>query len=156
MADLRALATSLGHTGVATVLNSGNLVLVSSRRPATVERELAAAIVERFGFRVDVTVRTRSELAAALAANPFPDGDPSQVTVAFLTGPTPTGADERLAAAATRDEPYVIGEREVYVHYGHGIADSVLATRFSDLVGVSATVRNVRTLAKVLAVAGAA
>ncbi|MCW2810833.1 MAG: hypothetical protein JWP61_1291 [Friedmanniella sp.] len=156
MADLRALASGLGYTGVATSLNSGNLVLVSSHRPATVERELAHAIAERFGFSVDVTVRTLAELRAALAANPFPDGDPSQVTVAFLTGAPHADVATRIAEAAAQDEPYVVGEREIYVHYGHGLGRSDLAARFSPLIGVSATVRNVRTVAKVVALAEAA
>jgi hypothetical protein len=37
------------------------------------------------------------------------------------------------------------------VNYSHGLGRSKLAEKFSDIVGVSSTVRNIRTLEKVLA-----
>ena len=151
MAGLRQLATDLGCTGVTTHLNSGNLVLTTDRSAAALRDELERGIEQTFGLHADVVVRTAEELAAVLAANPFPDGDPSQVTIAFLSGPPAADAPDRLAALATADEPFLVAGREVYVHYGHGQADSVLAAKFAALLGVTATVRNLRTVTKLVA-----
>ena len=150
MPALRELAGRLGYTDVATHINSGNLVLTTDRSAATVQRELEQGIEETCGLHADVVVRTAAELAAVLAANPFPDGDPSQVTVAFLAGPPAADAADRVRALATEDEPFLFTEQEVYVHYGHGQADSRLAAKFAGLLGVSATVRNLRTVTKLV------
>jgi len=151
MAELRELAESLGHTDVATHLNSGNLLLSTAEDAGTLRQRLEQGIEERFGLHADVVVRSVAELAAALAANPFPDGDPSRVTIAFLAGPAPVGTAERLAVHASEDEPVVVGGREVYVEYGHGQADSRLAAAFVRALGVPATVRNLRTVTALVA-----
>jgi uncharacterized protein (DUF1697 family) len=150
MPELRALASELGYADVASHLNSGNLIFSTAKKAATVERELSAAIAETFGHPVDVTVRTADELQRVLADNPYPDGDPSQVTVAFLTGPVKAQAQERVAARAVPGERFTFGEREIYVDYANGIGNSKLAATFSAVVGVSATVRNVRTVVKLV------
>lgn len=84
MPELRALAEDLGYEGVATYLQSGNLVLTSAKQASTIQRELRAGLQERFGLTLDVIVRNGKQLQQVLAGNPFGDGDPSQVTVAFL------------------------------------------------------------------------
>lgn len=151
MSRLRELATGLGYDDVATLQSSGNLILTTDRSARQVERELSTALADEYGVRVDVAVRSADELRALLAANPYPEGSPSQVTVAFLTGPPSAGAAEKLRATATANEPFTIAAREVWVHYGDGQARSKLAARFSDVVGVSATVRTVGTLGRVVA-----
>ena len=150
MPQLTAMAEELGYVGVRTYINSGNLILDSAKKPATIERELAAAIEATFSHHVDVAVRTPDQLAKILAANPYPDGHPSQVTVAFLTAPPPPGARDNVAAVATEAEPFTFAGQEVYVHYSAGIGKSKLAEKFSTVVGVSATVRNLNTLAKLV------
>ena len=47
MPALRELATELGYTDVATYINSGNLIFDSTKKAATLEREIAAAIKPR-------------------------------------------------------------------------------------------------------------
>jgi uncharacterized protein (DUF1697 family) len=150
MPRLRELAEGLGYTDVVTYINSGNLILTATDPAATIEERLHRAIADELGLKVDVAVRTPARLATIVAENPFPDGDPSQVTVAFLTRAAPAEAKRKVAARATEDEPYVFSGQEVYVHYKQGIGRSKLSAKFSDLVGVSATVRNLRTVTKVL------
>jgi len=154
MPALRDALDAGGFPGAKTYLNSGNVVLSSARRATTVERELAALIRETFGLDLDLTVRTLSQLRAVLADNPFPDGNPSQVTVAFLSSEPGPAAPDRVQTLATEHEPFVFTGREVYVHYGKGLGQSSLARRFSAAVGVSATVRTIRTVEKVVELAG--
>ncbi len=148
MPQLRATVEELGFAGVRTYINSGNVVLTSDRPAEEIESRIAEAIEATFSHRVDVVVRSAAQLDQVLAANPFPDGNPSQVTVAFLAGAPGPEADQRLAAVAVAGEPYVMGDREIYVNYTHGIGESRLTAGFSAAIGVSATVRNLRTVTR--------
>jgi len=150
MPALRQMTERLGYDRVSTYINSGNLIFDSDRDPADLEREISGAIHSEFGLAVDVCVRSAGQLATVLAANPYPDGDPARVTVAFLTRPAPAAARERVAALASDHEPFTFAGSEVYVHYTRGQASSKLAERFSATVGVSSTVRNLRTVAKLV------
>jgi uncharacterized protein (DUF1697 family) len=151
MPALRAMAEDLGYTDVATYINSGNLILSSAKKPATLEREISNAIKDTFGSRIDVVVRTPAQLKKILAENPYPDGNPSQVTVAFLAEAPAADAEDKVAAVAKDYEPFAFAGQQVYVNYSQGIGKSKLAERFSAIIGASSTVRNIRTIEKVLA-----
>ena len=155
MPALRTMAEDLGYTEVATFINSGNLIVSSPKKAATVEHEISKAIKDTFGRSIDVTIRTPAQLKKVLAENPYPDGNPSQVTVAFLTKAPAKDAKERVAAVAKGHEPFAFAGQEVYVNYSQGIGKSKLAEKFSDIIGVSSTVRNIRTVERVLALSGA-
>lgn len=154
MPELRKMAEGLGYSDVATYINSGNLILTTTKKAAVVERELAKAIRETFGFNIDVTVRTDAQLAKVLADNPYPDGNPSQVTVAFLMKAPDAQARQRVVSLAAEHEPLTFAGREVYVNYSHGLGTSKLAVKFSSAVGVSSTVRTIRTVAKLVEMCG--
>ncbi|GAB7038623.1 MULTISPECIES: DUF1697 domain-containing protein [Catenuloplanes] len=149
MADLRALLTGLGYRDVATLLQSGNVVLGSEQSRAELRATVEAAIEERFGFPVDVIVRDRAELAAVHALNPLGDvaHDGSRYAVTFLHEPftftldgVDQGADRFLAAG-----------RELYVWCPHGLSDSPVMTALSKIKnGPPATVRNWNTVGKLL------
>ena len=142
MPELRAMAEDLGFTDVATYINSGNLIVSSPKKAASVEREISQGIKNTFGRPIDVTVRTPAQLKKILADNPYPDGNPSQVTVAFLMKAPAKYAKDKVAAVAADYEPFTFAGQQVYVNYSHGIGKSKLAEKFSDIIGVSSTVRN--------------
>jgi uncharacterized protein (DUF1697 family) len=154
MPALRSMAEDLGYTDAATFINSGNLIVGSPKKAATVEQEISKAIKDTFGRSIDVTVRTPAQLKKVLAENPYPDGNPSQVTVAFLTKAPAKDAKDRVAAVAKNHEPFAFARQEVYVNYSQGIGKSKLAEKFSDIIGVSSTVRNIRTVERVLTLCG--
>jgi uncharacterized protein (DUF1697 family) len=147
MAELREVALGLGHGRVATYINSGNLLLDSGQGEAVVAAELSEALRSRFGFAVDVVVRPAHELRQVLAENPYPDGDPKQVTVAFLVAPPAAGAEARMTELASGGERFTLGERHVFVDFAGGLARSRLAAQLGKALGVAATTRNVRTVA---------
>jgi uncharacterized protein (DUF1697 family) len=151
MPALRAMAEDLGYTGVATYINSGNLIITSAKTAATLEREISSAIKDAFGRPIDVAVRTTAQLKKILAENPYPEGNPSQVTVAFLMKTPDATAEDKVAAVAKDYEPFTFAGEQVYVNYSQGMGNSKLAEKFSAIIGVSSTVRNIRTVEKVLA-----
>ena len=141
MAGLAELGRGLGYDDVWTWLNSGNLVLTTDDPAGEVERAVAAALQHEHDRTIDVTVRSAAQLATLVEQNPFPDGSPSRVTIAFLTGPAPAGLEERVAAVATDAEPFVIGGREVWVHYGDGHRPTAAWPRASPRSSASARPR---------------
>jgi uncharacterized protein (DUF1697 family) len=150
MPKLRDLADRLGYDEVSTYINSGNLLFSTSgssagARDRVIAETLADGIETDFGIRIDVAVRTLDQLRQAVDANPYPDGDPKQTTIAFLMGAASADATHKVAALATDVERVTFGDREIYVDYGGGLAKSKLAVTFSKVIGVSATVRNIRT-----------
>lgn len=147
-ADLKALATDLGHSDVATYINSGNVICQSALSAEAVECGFEAALAERFGFDVDVVARTGDELAAVVAADPYPHGDPKQVQVGFTKAAIDPDAADRIAALATPQERFTLAEREVYVDFAGGLARSRLATGLAKAVGQTTTARNIRTVGK--------
>ena len=73
MTDLQEIMTSLGHTEVATYIQSGNVVF-SSPETDTIRlaENLEAALVERLGVRPAVVVLSREQLEQVIADNPYP------------------------------------------------------------------------------------
>lgn len=154
MPELKALATELGHQDVSTYIASGNLILTTDRKPDDVVGELDQVIAERYGFDVDSVIRSAAELQAVLAANPYPDGDPKQVTVGFARHPIDPAAAERMTRLAAPDERFWINGREVYVDFAGGLASSKLAAQLGTAVGQTATGRNIRTVRKLTELTG--
>jgi uncharacterized protein (DUF1697 family) len=74
MAALRAACEDAGLSDVATVGNTGNIVF-RSNKGADAARRLVQDIVTGFGLgpAQEVFVRTPGDMAAVIAANPFPD-----------------------------------------------------------------------------------
>src|SRR5579862_9585990 len=91
MAELREVVSSLGHTGVTTYIQSGNVLFSTEETDnAKLAAALEAEIEERFGLWSSVVVLSRDELAQVVAANPYPDEpDPRLVHVVFLNGELP-------------------------------------------------------------------
>ena len=94
------------------------------------------------GKPVPVIVRTGQEMAAVLAANPFPQAPRNTTVAIFLQEPPPGDAVERALGRST--ERLALGVREIYVAYGERMGDSRL--RFRGLQ--AGTARNMNTIAK--------
>jgi len=154
MADLRALLTDAGYGEVQTYVQSGNVVVESTAKPAELEREAAALISERFGFDVPVVVRTARQLAAVVKRNPLGDvaTEPKRYQVSFLSGKPPADVVRAMQEAAVGEERVVCHGREIYAWHPDGVARSKLWNALAGKgLGVTATARNwttVRTLAE--------
>src|SRR3954463_2751293 len=67
MSDLRDLVGSLGHSDVVTYIQSGNLLLTSTRKDrAKIAAEICDGITASFGLAVTAILRTPQELRASL------------------------------------------------------------------------------------------
>ena len=157
MAELRELLEASGATDVATYVQSGNVALSSRKAPATLERELTAAVSERFGFAIDILVRTQAEFAAVAADDPF-DGaasDPTKHLILFSREPLDVDQIARAAPRDLGDERWAVRGRELHLWLPGGAGRSRLATALSDRrLKIVATGRNRRTVEKLLRLLG--
>jgi uncharacterized protein (DUF1697 family) len=152
MAGLRTVFADLGYRQVQTYIQSGNVLfeedsgdedqLIAAIRPA-----LSAA----FGWDIPVLLRTRPELDAVLAGNPFRDrqDDPTKLLVTFLSvEPAPDQAARLQPPPGETGELALIG-REVYLHMPDGYGRSKLSNAYlAKVLGVAATTRNWKSVAK--------
>ena len=73
MADLRQLTEALGHTEVATYIQSGNVIFTSPDTDCgALADALEQAIARSLAVRPAVVVLSRADLAQVIADNPFP------------------------------------------------------------------------------------
>jgi uncharacterized protein (DUF1697 family) len=156
MADLRAIAGSLGYVDATTFIQSGNLVFgtPASMDPYDAEsaaQALRSAIAARLGLEVDVMVRDRADLLRILAAVPYPHAVPARVLIVFLAdAPTPEACAALEEAAAWPEEVRIVG-REAFLHLPDGIGRSVLAPLVERRLRVRGTGRNLATTRALLA-----
>ncbi|HEX5028231.1 MAG TPA: DUF1697 domain-containing protein [Gaiellaceae bacterium] len=155
MPILREALTEVGFEEVATYVQSGNVVVTTSRAPAAVAKAVAAAIDERFGLDVGVAVRTRAELAKIVERDPLGSvaDDPKRYQVTFLDSPLERAALEKLEAAAVGGERVEAVGREIYTWYPGGMGRSKLARLVSGKALGNATSRNWSTVTALLALA---
>jgi uncharacterized protein (DUF1697 family) len=156
MPDLREALSDAGFGDVKTYVQSGNVVLTSRAAPRTVARKCEQAIAERFGFDVDVVVRTRDELARVVKRNPLAKvaENPKRYQVSFLAEEPDRSVVDVLAAAAVESERFELIGREIYAWHPEGIGRSKLWTLLAGpRLGVTATARNWTTVTTLLELA---
>jgi uncharacterized protein (DUF1697 family) len=146
MAALRETAEALGLRNVRTYVASGNLVFESEKAAGTLEALLEKAIAHRFGFAVDVVVRSAAQLSALVAANPLMrECDKQPAFVHMSVGKrAPTEADvAALAAKAGSNECVMSAGGAIWIWFGDGAGQSKIGTGKSTGVW---TARNWRTI----------
>lgn len=157
MKELRERLEEAGYREVSTLLQSGNVVLAADDDPASLEAALAPRLRDWFGFEIPVVARSRDELAAVVAADPFAGRslDPKLYQVSFLSHSPDPGPLAALEAAVVAPEELVAAGREIYTWHPNGIARSALAKQISaKKLGVEVTARNWRTVTTLLELAG--
>jgi uncharacterized protein (DUF1697 family) len=157
MPELRALLTDAGFEDVQTYVQSGNVVVTSGLSADRLGAQCEKLIAERFGFDVDVIVRTAAELADVVARNPLADvaTDPRRYQVSFLQDEPDPAAVEQIAAFKAESERLVAIGRELYAWHPDGIGRSKLWNKLAGSgLGVRSTARNWATVTTLLDMAG--
>ncbi|MBI2567368.1 MAG: DUF1697 domain-containing protein [Candidatus Schekmanbacteria bacterium] len=156
MAELRALLSRLGYTGVGTLLNSGNAVFrAGGGTPAEHAADISAALVSELKVAAPVVVKSAGELAAIISECPIksaPSGY-SQFLVAFVQEPTALVTLAPIEPLVVPPERFVIGSQAAYLWCATGIRESKAAAALLGKAGKSATTRNWSTVLKLRALA---
>jgi uncharacterized protein (DUF1697 family) len=164
MADLRDVAAALGHTEVATYIQSGNMLFTSTDTDVTsLADALEAEIADRLGVRPAVIVLSGPELARVIEDNPFPaETNPKSLHAVFRREEVDSAgiavvadAAERARESGSRDEATVVG-RTLFLRTPDGLGRSELAARLArSSVQSAGTARNWATVTKLMAMLGA-
>ena len=97
MAELRSKLADEGYSGVATFLQSGNVIVsTESDRPDEVAGTMERLLSDEFDVNVPCVVRTSNQVRGVLERNPLREvvSDPSRYLVNFLSDkPDPEVAD---------------------------------------------------------------
>jgi len=147
MDDLVALCTAAGFREVRTYIASGNVVFSSRASEKTIKAALAEQLAAHLGKPVGVLVRTAAELQAVLAANPFPLVPANRTVAIFLDAAPPADTLSRVSGLGA--EEIRLGKREIYVHYGAGMAVSKLKIAAAQ----AGTALNMNTVARLAVMA---
>ena len=145
MKELAALCERLGFTDVRTYIQSGNVIFASGFSEDAVRSRLEKSLFLKMGKKIEVMVRTPTELRFILSHNPFPNKEPAKVAVAFLREPPPKDLMKHVFPPG--GEQVKRGKREIYIYYPDGMGRSKLKL---PLAGVAATIRNINTIAKLV------
>jgi uncharacterized protein (DUF1697 family) len=165
MADLRQVAESLGHTEVATYIQSGNLVFTNTGdNTVALAHALEQEIARSLAVRPAVVVLSRADLAQVIADNPFPgESNPKALHAVFhrepITGETIAAvadAEQKAQAKGSRDEAAVVG-CTLFMRTPDGLGRSELAAQLARSVTKTAgTARNWATVNRLLEMLGPA
>jgi uncharacterized protein (DUF1697 family) len=149
MSDLKAICVDAGFDDVETYIASGNVVFESRSSAAKVKSELERRLKAHAGKPIKVLVRSASEAAAILKANPFPDAEAKHTYAVFLD--EPPARDALAHVTGRKDEQVLVGKKEFYVLYRSGMGRSKLKIPAAK----DGTARNMNTVAKLVEMASA-
>ena len=156
MAGLRTLLEAAGYGDVRTYIASGNVLLDGPSGRTELGSELETLVADAFGVTTTAILRKPGELAQIVDGHPF-GADTSETHVAFLSGRPAKAAVARLEGAAATPEQAVLSGADLYLRLPRGVHGAGLsAARVESLLGVQATLRNWRTVAKLAQLAAEA
>jgi uncharacterized protein (DUF1697 family) len=142
MSELKAMCEACDFDQVKTYIASGNVIFRSALPETRVKAQLEAKLRAYAKKPVNVRVRTSLELERVLAGNPFPKAAPNRTVAVFLDEAPPRDAAKH--AVGKKNEEIGLGIREIYIHYGDGMADSKLKIPAAK----DGTARNMNTVKK--------
>ena len=154
MADLRALLQTLGHTGVRTLLNSGNAVFDASGGSAQHHaKDIQIAVAETLGVDALVIVKSAQEIDAILAGNTLGAlaTDPSRLLVAMAQDAKALAKLKNIADTDWQEEEVRLGKHAAYLWCANGILESKVAAPLLKDLANTGTTRNWATLQKIQA-----
>ena len=155
MAKLRALLSDAGYSRVATVLQSGNVIVsAKSDHPDKVAGTVQRLLSEEFSVDVPCVVRTANRVRQVLERNPLQEvvSDPSRYLVNFLSEEPDPEVVGALLEEDHSPEAIAIEGAEVYVRTPDGVKAMTLSYAYLERrLGVVATARNWNTLERIVA-----
>lgn len=153
MADLRTLLTSNGYTNVSTYIQSGNILLTSTKEHYCISKHIKELINKAFGYNIPVLTLSVSELKSCFENNPFLNNveDIKFLHVTFLDNVPETTTLDALNINVYNNDEFKIKGRFVYLHTPDGFSKTKFSnTQFEKQLSTTATTRNWRTVSKLI------
>jgi uncharacterized protein (DUF1697 family) len=158
MADLSKLCESLHFNNISTYLQSGNIIFkYDISDTSIIADKIKKAIRKKYGFDVDVIVRTAHELEKIISGNPLiqmPNIDAYKLHITFLQNHPQEQNVSTIEMAKEDNEVFVIKDREVYLYCPNGYGRTKLNNQaFEKKLKTPATTRNWKTAHALLEIA---
>lgn len=142
MKELQILLENTGFENVRTYIQSGNIILDSSKSPET---DISSLISSQFGFEPIVLTLSKKEFESAVLDNPYQAYEGKFVHFYFCKE-RPNINAEKLETVVSETENYKLIGNVLYIHAPDGIARSKLIVNIEKCLGVAATGRNLNTV----------
>jgi uncharacterized protein (DUF1697 family) len=156
MKELIAILEDTGARNIKTYIQSGNAVFQSTEKdPSQLANQLAVEIKRRHGFEPYILILDLEAIKRAIAENPFPEAEaePSSLHLGFLASRPSSPNLVKLSSLKKVSEQFHLSDQVFYLHAPEGVGRSKLASSSEKLLGVPMTVRNWRTVCKVMEMA---
>ena len=157
MKELAALFVEAGCGDVRTYIQSGNVVFrAGPTGGGEISSVISASILDHFGYRIPVVVRTARELQEIAQGNPFvaAGAEKDKLHVMFLAELPDSASVEALDPERSPGDEFAVMGREIYLHCPNGVARSKLTNSYFDSrLSTTSTSRNWRTVQKLLELA---
>jgi uncharacterized protein (DUF1697 family) len=158
MADLRDIATGLGHQNARTLVSTGNLLFDSDATSISdLEKTLEAAFITFHGKHVDIIVRSADQWRKLAASNPFlreSADHPDRVVVRVMREPAPQVVEDLFRPYQTAGEQVRIVDGDLWIAFAGQPSQSkllgVLAPRRMGGIGTTRNWNTVRRLTELL------
>ena len=155
MAELRSKLADEGYSDVATVLQSGNVIVsTESDHPEGVAGAVQRLLSDEFDVNVPCVVRTAGQVRGVLKRNPLQEvvSDPSRYLVNFLSDKPDPEVVRALLEEDHSPEAIAIEGTEAYIWTPEGVKAMTLSYAYLEKrFGGVATARNWNTLEKIVA-----
>ncbi len=150
MRELVSILEELGCAEVKTYIQSGNVVLRSTKTATLLQDSVQDEIGKIKKFRVGVLALPISKFELAVKNCPFEANDGKHVHYFFtVTKPEPLNV-EFLETLRTETEKYELIGSVFYLFAPDGIGRSKLANKIEKALGVPTTARNMNTINKLV------
>lgn len=152
MAELKKVLSDEGFMEVQTYIQSGNIILRSTKSSSEVKSNVQRLISEKFACDVEAIVTERDQLVKVLEKNPFPaEYPPNRVFVTFFDRNITSDQILTLKDFDAGEEKFSICETNLYFYLPDGAAKAKLSNNFFEhKLKVKATSRNISTIQNLL------
>lgn len=153
--ELKDLYEAIGFRNIKTYIQSGNVIFTSKEqniddRGTAIKEQIRA----KYGYNVEVFVRTPSELKKIIDSAPVADKDISKFHVTFLSSVPSVSQLENIMKKKSETEFILIDKKTVYLYCPDGYGKTKLSNNFLEKkLNVSATTRNWKTVNKLIELA---
>lgn len=150
MAYLAELLTGTGFCQVRTYIQSGNVLLETELSCAETAAKIHDVILEKIGADLSVILKTKEQLAAAAAENPFGEGyDTSRVHLTFTNDRADAGKVREIKETHFEYEEFYSGRECFYLYLPQGVARRVLYNNYLEKhLGIISTTRKLSVVTR--------
>jgi uncharacterized protein (DUF1697 family) len=155
--ELRAEFEALGFADVSTFRASGNVIFGSDdgESESALTKRIEAGLGDALGYEVPVFLRSRAEVAAIAAQEPFDaklvEASPGKLQVSLLAKKPSAAARKKVLALASDDDLLAVTGREIFWLPSGGILDSGLDLKAIEAAVGADTRRTMGTIEQIAA-----